>query len=69
MHQKQLAQIPELTNCNIGTSCSLQAFHTTDANTDVSSLDHRNIVGSVANSEQNGLLLVLLDQFHDQSFL
>lgn len=53
MHQQQFSKIAELTNCYIGASCCLQTFDTTDADTDVCGLDHRDVVGAIADSKEN----------------
>lgn len=68
MHEQQLAEETELTNGNIGTSSSLQTFHAADTDTDVSSLDHRHIVCTVSNGQENGLQMTL-DKLDDESFL
>ena len=52
MHQEQLSQIAKLPNSNVGAACCLQALHTTDANSNVGSLNHGDVVGTVTNSKQ-----------------
>jgi hypothetical protein len=49
MHQEQFPKISELADSNICTSSSLETFHTADTHTNVSSLNHRYIVGAIAN--------------------
>ena len=55
MHQKQLSQIAELPNSNVGTTRCLQAFHAAYANANMGSLNHGNIVGTVANGQKESL--------------
>ena len=69
VHQKQLAEETELCYRHICAPRRLETFQTTDTHANVRCLDHRNIVGTVANSECDGLLLILLDHLHDEGFL
>jgi hypothetical protein len=51
--EKQFAQIAKLPYGNICASSSLQTFDTADTHTDMSSLNHGNVVGAISNSKQN----------------
>lgn len=53
--EKQLPQVAELGDGDVGGPGSLESFNTRDTNADVSSLDHGDIVGTVADCEQNRL--------------
>lgn len=66
--KQQLLQVPELADGDVGGTRSLQAFVTRDADSDVRSLDHRDVVRTVADSEQDRLE-VLLDKLDDESLL
>lgn len=68
MNQKQLSKEPELANCDISRSCGLKTFDTADADSDMSGLDHGHIIGTVANGQEESLL-VALDKLDDQSLL
>ena len=52
MHKKKLAEEAELTNGNIGAPGSLQTLDATDTHSDMSSLDHGDIVGTIADGKQ-----------------
>lgn len=49
--EKQLAEEAELSDGHIRAPRSLEALLATDTNANVSSLDHRDVVRSVANGE------------------
>lgn len=68
MNQQQLAEEAELTNGDVGAARGLQTFDTSDTHTDVSGLNHRDVVGPVADGEQDGLE-VPLDQLDHQRLL
>lgn len=68
MNQKQLSKEPELANCDISRSCGLKAFDTADTDSDMSGLNHGHIIGTVANGQEESLL-VALDKLDDQSLL
>lgn len=68
MHKEQLLEVAKLSDCNIGTSGSLETFDTADTDTHMGSLDHGNIVGTVTDGQQQRLA-VMLDQLDNQSFL
>ena len=68
MHQEQLSQVAKLPNGNVRAARCLQTFHTTYPNTDVGSLDHGNIVSTIANSEKERFEMPL-NEFDDESFL
>lgn len=66
--QEKLLKEPELSNGKIGAACCLQAFDTADTNADMGRLNHGHIVGTIANGEQDGLV-VLFDEFDDERLL
>jgi hypothetical protein len=68
VHKQQLSQETELRDGDIGGSSCLQAFHTGDTDTDVSRLDHADIVRSVPDGEKRGVG-ASLDKFDNESFL
>lgn len=68
MDEQQLLEVPELRDGNVGRACGLETFDTRDTDANVCSLDHADVVGAVANCEQDGLL-VLLDEFDDECLL
>lgn len=68
MDKKQLAKKAELRNGNICRPGGLETFDAADTHANMSGLDHRNVVGTVANSEEKGLQ-VTLDKLHDKSLL
>lgn len=68
MHKQQFSEISELTNGNICTPRSLETFDTADTDTNVCGLDHRNIVSTVADGEEESLE-VTLDELDDESLL
>lgn len=57
-----------MSNCDIRRSGGLESFNTTDANTDVGGLNHRHIIGTIADGQEKSLL-VTLDKFDNQSLL
>ena len=57
-----------MANGNIRTSGRLEAFDTTDSDTNMSSLDHTDVVGAITNGQQERLEIAL-DQLDDQGFL
>lgn len=68
VHQKELSKVSELRDCNVGGSCSLKTFDTGDTNTDMCSLNHGDIVRTVADSKKDSLQ-VSLDKLYDKCFL
>lgn len=68
MDEKELSQVAELTNGDIGTSSGLETLNTTYTDTDMSGLDHGDIIGAVANREKDCFEMAL-DQLDDQGFL
>jgi hypothetical protein len=68
MDEQELSKVSELSNRNIRTSCGLKTFHTADTNTNMRSLNHGHVVGTITNCQKNGLL-VALDKLDDQSLL
>lgn len=52
MDQQELAQVSELPDSNIGTSCCLQALNAADAHANVCRLDHGNIVGTITDGQE-----------------
>jgi len=49
MHKQQLPQIFELCDRVIGRACRLQTFDPGNSDADVGTLDHRNVIGAIAN--------------------
>lgn len=68
MHQEQFPKIAELCNRNISRPSCLKTFHTADTDSNMSRLDHGNIVGTVTNGQKQGFE-VAFDKLHDQRFL
>jgi hypothetical protein len=52
VNKKKLPEITELSNGHVRGPGSLKTFDTTDTDADMSCLDHRNIVGAVANGQK-----------------
>ena len=50
VNEQQLLEESELTDCNICRSCSLKTFDTRDTDSDMSSLNHADIVRTVSDS-------------------
>ena len=67
--EEQLPEVPELGHRHVGAPRRLEALDAADAHADVGGLDHRHVVGAVADGEEDRLLLVLLDQLHHQRLL
>jgi hypothetical protein len=53
MNQQQLPQVSELTDSDISASSGLETFDTSDTDADVCRLYHRDVVGAVADGEQD----------------
>jgi hypothetical protein len=68
MHQDQSRQEPELPDGIVRAHDSLSAFFTSNTNTDVSFLDHGNIVGTIANGQSHNFQSTL-DHLHNSRFL
>lgn len=68
MNEKKFAKIAELSDRNVGGPCGLQTFDTTDTNANVSRLDHRNIVGTVTNSQKQSFKMAF-NKFDNESLL
>jgi len=68
VHKQQLPQVSELTNSDISTPRRLKTLNPTDANADVRRLDHGDVIGTVADSQQD-CFEVALDELDDQRFL
>lgn len=51
MHKKQFSKESELADCYIGAPGCLEPFNAADSNTNMRRLNHRNIVGTITNSE------------------
>lgn len=57
-----------MTNSDVSASCSLETLNTADTDTNMSSLDHADIVGTVSDGQQERLQ-VTLDKLDNQGFL
>lgn len=68
MHKQQLLQESELANGNIGTSRCLKTFHTSNTHTNMSGLNHGDIIRAIADCEQDRLEMSL-DELDDKCFL
>lgn len=68
MHKQQLSQVSELTNGDISAPRRLKTLNPTDANADVRRLDHGDVVGTVADGQQD-CFEISLDELDDQRFL
>lgn len=68
MPAKQLAEVAELENGEVGCQRGLFAFFADDANADVGSLDHADVVATVANAA-DALASVVADEAGDIGFL
>jgi hypothetical protein len=68
MNEKKFAKEAELSNGYIGSARSLETFDTTYANTHVSSLNHRHVVGAVANGKEERFQIAF-DKLDNQSLL
>ena len=66
--QKEFPEVAELANGDISTACCLETFHSANANTNMGSLDHGNIIGTVADGKKNSFQ-VTLDQLDDKCLL
>ena len=51
MHEKEFSKVTKLTNGNVGASSGLQTLDTCYTDTNMSSLDHGNVVGAVTDGE------------------
>ena len=68
MNQQKLLQKPKLTNRYIRRSRRLQSFDSGDSDSDVRGLDHRDVVRSISDCEEDRFE-VLLDELYDERFL
>src|ERR1700744_6320838 len=68
MHQKELPQVPELANGDVGASSGLEGLHAADTNTKMGRLNHGDVVGSVSDGQQERLQMPL-DEFDNQCLL
>jgi hypothetical protein len=62
-------QVLELTKTEIGGSCSLHSFASSNTNTNVSSLDHRYIICTITNRKHCLFGMFVFDELDDASFL
>ena len=69
MEEKQRFQEFELSDSVVGCSCSLLSFFTKDANANMSSQDHCNIVGTITNCKGSFFWMLESDQSDNVSFL
>lgn len=51
MYKQQFSKESELSNGKIGTTCSLEALYAANTHTDMSGLDHADVVGTVTDSK------------------
>lgn len=68
MDREESLQVLELLETEIRGPGSLGTLHSLDTHTDVGSLDHGDIVGTITDG-QSDLVQFLADQFDDQSLL
>lgn len=68
MHQQQFTKEAELRNRHIGGPSSLKTFDAADTDTNMSGLDHRHIVGAIANGKKKRFEMTF-NQLDDQGFL
>lgn len=68
MHEQQFLEESELTNGDIGRPGSLKTFNSRDSDSNVSSLNHADVVGTVSDGEKKSFE-VLLDEFDNESLL
>ena len=68
MNQKKFAQETELGNGNIGGSGSLKTLDTANADTNMRCLDHRHVIGTIANGQEQRLEMPF-DKLDNQRFL
>jgi hypothetical protein len=66
--EEELLEEAKLADGDVGRARRLQALDAGDADADVGGLDHRDVVGAVANGEEDGLA-VLLDELDHQGLL
>lgn len=68
MNKKQLSKVSELSNRNIRRPSCLETFHTADTNTNMGSLNHGHIVGTIANSKEQRFEMSF-NQFNNERLL
>jgi hypothetical protein len=68
MNEHQPTQKPELSNCIIRTHHSLPSFLARNPHTDMSLLNHRNVIRTIPDRERHHVQPIL-DHSHDESFL
>lgn len=68
VNEEQPRKEPELSDGVVGRVDSLQTLFSRNSNSDISSLDHRDIVGSVSDSEGHDSEVVF-DEVNDLGFL
>ncbi|KAG7832737.1 hypothetical protein KL943_004678 [Ogataea angusta] len=66
VHEQQLLEVLELADRKVCAACGLHAFHAADADADVRGLDHRHVVGAVADRQQQRALLALHEPHHQR---
>ena len=68
MNKEQFAEVFELSNRHIGTAGCLKTFDAADANANVGSLYHGDIIGAVPDGEEDSFQ-VAFNEFDDERFL
>lgn len=68
MHQQQLLQEPKLTDRDVRRPRGLESLDARDTDADVRGLDHRDVVGAVANREEDRFQ-VFFNELDDEGFL
>lgn len=68
MDQEELPKVAELGYGHVGRPSSLKTLDTTDTNPNVGGLDHRDVVGSVPDGQEQRLEMAF-DKLDDQGFL
>ena len=59
MHEQQLSKEAKLADCEVSRACGLKALHAGDADTYMSSLNHRDIVRAISDGEKDALEVLL----------
>mmetsp|Transcript_79761 Transcript_79761/g.141223 ORF Transcript_79761/g.141223 Transcript_79761/m.141223 type:complete len:221 (+) Transcript_79761:343-1005(+) len=69
MAQKQVGQEAELRDCNIACLDCAASLFASDAHSDMCTLNHRNIIGTVTDGQRDGTVARIADQLHQFSLL